>query len=394
MGRKKPKPLLAEQGIVHLKHSFVQPTEESGLLKTVGGGEDRSALILSTGTYGYAIPISTLAKEKEDDSDDSLPEVEVFEILEETSDPEVKVVKQILPDNAPKPSTSSSTSGKPKDKIRSKTKPSTSKENDAGDKKSIKNPEELSVAELVRVIGGGSGAPLRLCDVVDDRTKNDATLPNEKCMDTDETVELEEDPEVDEFCESLGIPRNKRRKLDNQQDGQHEISDRGEISSVENGQVREPQRDVVGTDEDPGVLQSIADYYKENVNNLYYYSQEHNPFGHQRLEFGQLIDSEDASEYDQDYIQLARLAQRARAAAQAAAAKIAKEGDNGEKSNDEVIYDPLPMEVVVSTKPEELGITKDTNLDQFWDFVKEDPHTFDRWIYLIQYAEHTVISHF
>ncbi|ODM95808.1 Pre-mRNA-processing factor 39 [Orchesella cincta] len=370
MGRKKPKALLAEQGIVHLKHSFVQPTEESGLLKTVGGEEERTALILATGTYGYAIPMSSLDKEgeTEDVSDDDTQDG--FEVMEETSDPDIKVVKQVIPERK-----SSSRNGSKSKKVSNST--SSSKDTKAGDESSKKeiNPDELSVAELVRVIGGGSGAPLRHCDVVEDRQSKIQEQAEADRMEIEEAAiaATEDDPEADAFYESLGMPRSKKRKLD--------IDEPAPLQC----EIDAPKETPANKDAD--VMQSIAEYYKDNVNQLYYYSQQHNPYDENRLEFGPFIDPEDSSEYDQDYIQLARLAQRARAAALAAAEKRKRELEKAEKIHEEAIYDPLPMEVVASTKPEDLGITVDTTLDQYWEFVKKDPHDFDRWIYLIQYAE-------
>lgn len=360
MGKKK-KPLLAEQGIVHLKHSFVQPTEESGLLKTVGGEIDRTALILATGTYGYAIPISTITKETDDNI---APEIEVIDELECISDDEKEE-----PAQAPVPADKQQGTSK-KGESGSKRK--------APEKKKEINPDELSVAELVRVIGGGSGAPLRRCDVVDDREKKNDDKEEE------ETEEIpEEDPEADEFYESLGIQKTKKRKL-NDEDGEEKEESKAA------GEVEEASKQA--PPEDAPMLQDISDYYKDNANSIYYYSQQQNPYGQHRLEFGPYIEAEESMDYDQDYIQLARLAQRARAAAQAAALRQAKakETDSNDENKEEPIYDPLPMEQVASTKPEDLGITVDTNLEQYWHFVKEDPHDFDRWVYLIQYVENTV----
>ncbi|CAL8100667.1 unnamed protein product [Orchesella dallaii] len=366
MGRKKPKALLAEQGIVHLKHSFVQPTQESGLLKTVGGEEERTALILATGTYGYAIPMSSLAKDGENDAEDvsDSNSQDGFEVLEDTSDSEIKVVKQVIQGTKSSSRNGTKTKGVKKT---SSSRNSKTKDGEESTKKEI-TPNELSVAELVRVIGGGSGAPLRQCDVVEDRQSK--LQEEEERMETEET---ENDPEADEFYESLGMSRNKRRKLDSDE------------SAPLRCEVEPPKQTIADVDTD--VMQSVADYYKDNVNQLYYYSQQPNPFDDSRLEFGPFIDPEDSSEYDQDYIQLARLAQRARAAAAAAAEKRKRELEKAEKIHEDAIYDPLPMEVVASTKPEDLGITVDTTLDQYWDFVKKDPHDFDRWVYLIQYAE-------
>src|SRR5712671_1213451 len=78
---KKPKPLLFLQGILHLQNSFVQPTQESGLLSTVGGGLSEQGLVLAP-NYGYGIPASALEatnnkKEKEEDEETtsaSIPE--------------------------------------------------------------------------------------------------------------------------------------------------------------------------------------------------------------------------------------------------------------------------------------------------------------------------------
>lgn len=386
MGRKK-KPLLAEQGIVHLKHSFVQPTQESGLLKTVGGKDERTALILSTGTYGYAIPISTLTKEGDEDSDDSLPEV--VNVFESTSDPEVKIVRQVIPENGSGSATGTTKKSKSKKESRSKGK---DKKDSSENVKKDKNPDELSVAELVRGIGGGSEAPLRRCDVVDDRKKESENKTDDNNEEESENVQMEDDPEADEFYESLGIHRAKRRKLDN--DDAEGASGQIEVGDAPNKEGETETGNGEPFDEEGNKLQSITDYYRDNSSGLYFYSQQHNPLGQHRLEFGPFIDAEDSSEYDQDYIQLARLAQRARAAAQAAAEKRKRsaEDSNQNQTEEEAIYDPLPMEVVTSTKPEELGITVDTNLEQYWDFVKEDPHDFDRWIYLIHYVEHIVSS--
>lgn len=392
MGRKK-KALLAEQGIVHLKHSFVQPTEESGLLKTVGGEVDRSGLILATGTYGYAIPMSSISKEGDgnEDSSKSPREPDFIEIVDEAvSDSEdVTVIQEVrskkskASETSSKLSSSSNLKGK---KIK--------EDKETGKTKEI-NPDELSVAELVRVIGGGSGAPLRRCDVVDDREREKpGSGEGGEPMDTTDAQELEEDPEADEFYESLGIQKSKRRKLDNQEEdkGSEKIIDQQNMSTEGVVPLDEDSSNIINRkDEDPDMLESIASYYKDNASHLYYYSQQHTPYGQHRLEFGPYIDAEDSSEYDQDYIQLAKLAQRARAAAAAAALRSMQETQNAkeekEKETEEMIYDPLPMEVVTSTKPEDLGITIDTNLEQYWEFVKEDPHDFDRWIYLIQYVE-------
>lgn len=402
---RKKKALLAEQGIIHLKHSFVQPSEESGLLKTVGGEEERTALILSTGTYGYAIPISTITKknnvdgdnrdDNDNDSNSSLPEV--VEIVEQTSDPDIKIVRQKPPENN-KASSSKPSSSRSKKSSKSS---SSSKSNDKSSKTKEINPDDLSVAELVRVIGGGSGAPLRRCDVVDDRKKpkTNGDGDGNEDVDTGEQVgRQEEDPEADEFYESLGIQRSKRRKMD---DDEEEVSQEGPGPSSTRKIVQQ-RGDVGGAaensndsnkEDDPDVLKSIQNYYKDNADSLYYYSQQHNPYGDHRLEFRSYIDGENSSEYDQDYIMLAKLAQRARAAAQAAALRRMQESSKSKEAKDkedvEAIYDPLPMEVVPSTKPEDLGITVDTNFEQFWEFVKEDPHDFDRWIYLIQYVENT-----
>lgn len=77
MGKKK-KPLLAEQGIVHLKNSFVHPSDQSGLLKTVGGAKEQP-LVLASGNYGYGIPLSVAKKaaERENNNDEQDPDVQI-----------------------------------------------------------------------------------------------------------------------------------------------------------------------------------------------------------------------------------------------------------------------------------------------------------------------------
>jgi len=239
------------------------------------------------------------------------------------------------------------------------------------------NDEAMTVAELVRSIGGARDAPLRVCDVVEDRGQEiaDAAAAAE-CA-----IIPVEDPQADEFYASLGLTNpNEKSK------GEEEKADRDQMD-VE--RIEHP---------DENVTSDVADFYKTYTK--YYYSVEPDPYGEQRVQFGLPIQAkaDTAIDYsgggDQTIIQLARMAQaRAREAKAAAAAlekaKKAKALDgSGEKETD--TWDPLPMEVLPSGTAEELGISQDTTLEQYWEFVKEDPHDFNRWIYLIHYVEATV----
>lgn len=239
----------------------------------------------------------------------------------------------------------------------------------------------MSVAELVRSIGGARDAPLRRCDVVEDRSEM-----MDKSDKDDEAAE--EDPQADEFYASLGIVNPNEKPI-----GDEDKVKEGEENK--NGEVQENGKSAPGDN----MTESIADFYKSYTK--YYYSQEPNPYGDQRLEFGLPIQADDNSNSneggEQTIIQLARMAQmrarQATAAADALAkAKRAKALDGGkDKAEDEAdIFDPLPMEVVPSETAEELGINRDTTLDQYWEFIKDDPHDFNRWIYIIHYVESTV----
>lgn len=85
MGKRRQKPLLADQGILHLKSCFVHPSEESGLLTTVGGQEQ--PLVLASGSYGYGIPHS-VAQKAVDNAQSKAEEVE--------ADPDVLMVREIV----------------------------------------------------------------------------------------------------------------------------------------------------------------------------------------------------------------------------------------------------------------------------------------------------------
>lgn len=84
MGKRRQKPLFADQGILHLKSCFVQPSEESGLLSTVGGQDQ--PLVLASGNYGYGIPHSVAQKAAENAQNKADEEV----------DPDVLMVREIV----------------------------------------------------------------------------------------------------------------------------------------------------------------------------------------------------------------------------------------------------------------------------------------------------------
>jgi hypothetical protein len=84
MGKKR-KPLLAEGGIVHLKNSFVHPTDESGLLNTVGGRQEQP-LMLASGAYGYGIPVSVAIKNAE----------AAQAHADEEQDPDIQIVREMV----------------------------------------------------------------------------------------------------------------------------------------------------------------------------------------------------------------------------------------------------------------------------------------------------------
>lgn len=77
---------MAEQGILHLKSSFVHPSDESGLLTTVGGRQEQP-LVLSSGNYGYGIPASVAVKNAE---------AAQAQAEEEEVDPDIQMVREIV----------------------------------------------------------------------------------------------------------------------------------------------------------------------------------------------------------------------------------------------------------------------------------------------------------
>lgn len=255
----------------------------------------------------------------------------------------------------------------------------------------------MTVGELVRSIGGARDVPIRKCDVVEDRTEREQKKAQEKedgSSSADQPI-TEEDTQADEFYASLGMEKQKK-KGDNE--SEEEDNQKNEDIVQQQEQLQPPSN----------LTDGVRDFYKTYTQ--YYYSKDPNPFSDQRLEFGLPIAAGDENSNSNDgtpvggeqtIIQLARMAQiRARQAAAAAdaldKAKKAKAintvplGPGDVVENEAEIYDPLPMEVIPSTVAEDLGITVDTTLEQYWEFVKNDPHDFNRWIYLIHYSESKV----
>jgi hypothetical protein len=273
--------------------------------------------------------------------------------------------------------------------------------------------ESMTVGELVRSIGGAKDAPLRKCDVVEDRSAESVAAAaaansnnnNNGDEDGENKEEEEEDPQADEFYASLGLPnpnensKQEGNSTNNTEQGQSPLI----IQDADGDGGQSSSGRKLGNE---NFTAEVADFYKTYTK--YYYSQEPDPYGEQRLAFGLPITqqpTEDENEMTVDYnagdqtiIQLARMAQvrarQAKAAAEALEkAKKAKALDPGGEvgpENEAEMYDPLPMEVVPRESAEELGITLDTTLEQYWEVVKEDPHDFNRWIYLIHYVEGTV----
>ncbi|CAL8119238.1 unnamed protein product [Orchesella dallaii] len=144
--------------------------------------EERTALILATGTYGYAIPMSSLAKDADNDAEDvsDSNSQDGFEVLEETSDPEIKVVKQVIQGKKSASRNGTKTKG---DKKTSSSRNSKTKDGEESTKKEI-NPNELSVAELVRIIGGGSENLEQVKSTIMDHIDNGTTRSVESANNT------------------------------------------------------------------------------------------------------------------------------------------------------------------------------------------------------------------
>lgn len=346
MPRYKNKPLLAEQGILHLDNCFLPPTTESGLLTTVGGGEE-SALVLAP-NYGYGILASQLnTPSPEEKADEQSPQD--FHPSEKRRSKKRSNTAQELQeavDNSPK---------------RSCVEERNSAQEEADQER---DDDSLSVAHLVRAIGGAKNKPIRTCDVVDDQEKmKPVSVP-------------EEDPEAEEFYASLGMSKNLDKTNTDSQ-----LSDDIVV-------VTDPQN--TEQDKTENVTQSVAAFYKDYCN--YYYSVEPDPFGEDRLEFGQALEGKQPLEtIDSSVIELARAAQKARRTMEAAmlAKRVADERAKLIPVEEES-FDPLPTEVVPSDTAHKLGITSDTSGERYWELVKQDPHDFNRWTYLLQHVEHSV----
>lgn len=348
--RSKPKPLLSVKGIVHLQNSFVQPSEENGLLTTVGGSKE-SKLVLAP-NYGYGIPASELAaKENSNDKENH----------EEESNSGTEQSETDLAESA---------NGSANNNQRS---------SDKGD-------NEESVAQLVRNIGGGKGLPLYKKDVVEDRN-----LPAEKEPEVIDLEPMDEETkaQTEEFYASLGL---KNPNQANELVGINTSENTAVAASPSDQQ--QPQTSSQNTTDATPQTDSIADYYKTYCK--YYYSVTPDPLSEYPLDFNSMIDPATDPNIDESVIELARMAQKARRAMDSAiAAKRAETQKLKKKEESKMLseidaYDPLPMEVV-ENEYEVANVNSETTLTQYWDYVKENPHDFNRWTYLIHYAE-TMVS--
>jgi len=346
--RKKAKPLLAVQGIVHLTESFVQPSQESGLLNTVGGANAECAGLILAPNYGYAISASSLAKKAEEEETEANNESEEST---DKSDADTENIENKTPET-----------------------PDTEEESAPAEP----DLTDLSVAELVRHIGGAKDKPLRRGDVVEDRPESE--LPQKP-------VE-EDDPETAKFYESLGISRPSGSK--------------GTTTATT---ARNPSKKTTNEDsaflglvdvEEPetSVPESIAEYYK-NYPTEYVYSVPSDPYGNQPLEFSlpTATYQEEVTDSDYSIVEVARRAQRAKREYEAKKAALEKKKSKvGTTEEEEEPYDPLPMEIVPSDKLTGPRVVRpeDANLSTYWEYVQENPHDFNRWSFLISYAENTV----
>ena len=359
--RNKPKPLLSVQGIVHLEDSFVPPSQDSGLLNTVGGDEECQGLVLAP-NYGYGIPASTLYdKSNEPDKDYSAP-------------PKGEEEKEIGEESV----------GSKMD-IENETPAAQTENTDPSDSK------ELSVAVLVRHIGGAKSKPLLKRDVVEDRPLSEQ--PKE--------LLVKDDAETSEFYESLGISRPNQSP--EPEDKNNSSSNCTTVAILQPTLENTSAEVLTAQPDDPQILtgttESIADYYKTYTQ--YYYSYESDPYGDKPLEFGLPTVADGVvsdPDIDQSIIEMARRAQRARRAyeakKEAAEAEARKLMQSKPKEEMSETYDPLPMEIIPSSTAAELNITSDTTLNQYWVHIRESPHDFHRWTYLINYVETTVSRRF
>ncbi|CAG7718479.1 unnamed protein product [Allacma fusca] len=337
--RKPEKPLLSVTGILHLQKSFVPPTQESGLLTTVGGALEAQALVLAP-NYGYGIP-SSLVTQRESQMEENTPPsniIHVNGVPTITEDRNVIELNEDFPMNDPR-------------------------RNEA-------NPDDMSISELVRSIGGAKDKPFMRSDVVEDAAvaPSGTEQPPES-----ENVEIENLPEENEFYESLGISRSGKDQTQS-------------IVTEDSGVTKNKDSSTVEAD----VNASVAEYYKTYCQ--YYYSSNPEPLGDKPIEFGQAITTEDSvkNESEQSVIELARMAQRAKHAVEAAkfaAQKVYGQVFQGRVESDS--YDPLPMEVIPTASADTIVMTKDTTMDQYWEYVKENPRDFNRWTYLVQHSENT-----
>ena len=341
--RKPEKPLLAVTGILHLQKSFVPPTQESGLLNTVGEEIEPNSLVLAP-NYGYGISAAAVS-ELQSRAEQKPPS----NIVHVNGVPMVTNDKNVIELNEDFPMEDKNSKDKP--------------------------PDDLTIAELVRSIGGAKNRPFMRSDVVEDTPKNP-----EESRPSEETAE-ESHPEENDFYESLGMSRPAVAGKDKSDEN---IPNTEATSSQLHHQPNQTEQDVPT---------SVADYYKTYCK--YYYSVAPDPYGDQPIEFSQPIAKDSSTEdkqeeQDKDVIQLARMAQQARRAMEAA--KLAAQKVYGPflPTEQEQSYDPLPMEVIPSETP--VTVTKDTTMEQYWEYVKENPRDFNRWTYLVQHAEDTVSS--
>lgn len=336
---KKHKPLLAVQGIVHLTESFVQPSQESGLLNTVGGDTECAALILAP-NYGYAISASSLANK---------------------ADAEKK-----------------NGEAKEKDEVQVETGGTDNIENETpnaeADAEPDKTTKDLSVAELVRHIGGAKDKPLVRGDVMEDR-------PESERPQTSSPVE-EDDAETTEFYESLGITRSNAAPKTAAPVLQTEKAIEDSGSPAEANSTEEKEKSVP---------ESVAEFYK-NYPTQYYYSVSSDPYGTQPLEFSLPISTSFQENEKEGYsiIEVARRAQRAKREYNAKKAALERKNSKKNDEDDDEAYDPLPMEVVPTYATGPKGHPEESSFKTYWDYVQENPHEFNRWTFLINYAENTV----